>query len=712
MQSQYPDQNLVHVPDHNVVCDPYRLHNEPIQPVYNQGPQQSQQQFCSFLPPSYPIDVESQRIPQLDGAITDLFDFEQPLSRTAPYTLNREKQMDKIRSDANIEDFEVTVNNDDQNVTIKCSSGFYIQVGRASFVTTAPGSTFSKNNVLVSLDKVTDTKDKKGQEATKLLYYTFKSVVEHLGGVAVHLHHSNRTIQIQGSCIMPDSTRAALWFLNNVVNTRFNEMAKSKKFEIKNFNEAARKSSKSKPTLNNKTCNFCSQIFSGRAKPSQCGSCQEYFHTKTCLKNHVKNCKKSSPPSTLPSYLPGSSTSSSSSSIPLETSRLITRADIAATSRHRDTNSIPGLRSSITVVTASSTPSTETPSSMSLEIDCPGSQNSARRATTTVVQSSSSSASVLPASLVTSSSASAAPLSIPGPSHSSFQPDPNHIRTSVGKRKQKSIPISAADHTIETLKKELSAAQSRIVLLDSEIKDKDQELSVLWTRIKILEEKQNKDIIDQYFPHPESKRDEASRKEPSPPPPPSSWPHGSDNPPTTGTSSDPPAQCSCFTPLNLCSRISCLTGIFLPTASPMAHCSQTSQSIHQGCSTAASNRLVQTNKEEIEKLKEKVNQLNMRTKCDTSSTSCPPPVSLNLPSSPPSHPLAPSTSRPVTASSQSELEQGFTPEVLAATPNDTVTLDDSRASIEEFMDDIETNFPNTPSLNCQVPTSQQQLMLH
>ena len=102
----------------------------------------------------------------------------------------------------------------------------------------------------------------------------------------------------------------------------------------------------------------------------------------------------------------------------------------------------------------------------------------------------------------------------------------------------------------------------------------------------------------------------------------------------------------------------------------------------------------------------------MRTKCDTSSTSCPPPVSLNLPSSPPSHPLAPSTSRPVTASSQSELEQGFTPEVLAATPNDTVTLDDSRASIEEFMDDIETNFPNTPSLNCQVPTSQQQLMLH
>ena len=126
-------------------------------------------------------DNELQQIPQIDGAIADLFDFEQPISRTAPYTLNRDKQMEKIQSDATIEDFVVTVNNNDQNVTIKCSSGFYIQVGRATFVTTTQGSTFSKNDVFITLDKITETKDKKGQEATKLLHYSFKTGDEHLG---------------------------------------------------------------------------------------------------------------------------------------------------------------------------------------------------------------------------------------------------------------------------------------------------------------------------------------------------------------------------------------------------------------------------------------------------------------------------------------------------------------------------------------------------
>ena len=34
------------------------------------------------------------------------------------------------------------------------------------------------------------------------------------------------------------------------------------------------------------------------------------------------------------------------------------------------------------------------------------------------------------------------------------------------------------------------------------MKDKDQENAVLWARIKILEEKQNKEVLDKYFPQP------------------------------------------------------------------------------------------------------------------------------------------------------------------------------------------------------------------
>ena len=55
--------------------------------------------------------------------------------------------------------------------------------------------------------------------------------------------------------------------------------------------------------------------------------------------------------------------------------------------------------------------------------------------------------------------------------------------------------------TIEFLRTELGAAQARIVILDASIVDKDKELSVLWARVQILEEKQNKDPLDKYFPH-------------------------------------------------------------------------------------------------------------------------------------------------------------------------------------------------------------------
>ena len=62
------------------------------------------------------------------------------------------------------------------------------------------------------------------------------------------------------------------------------------------------------------------------------------------------------------------------------------------------------------------------------------------------------------------------------------------------KKKQKSIPTNNDQTKSEFLRTELGAAQSRIVILDASVKDKVQELSVLWARIQILEEKQNADI--------------------------------------------------------------------------------------------------------------------------------------------------------------------------------------------------------------------------
>ena len=40
----------------------------------------------------------------------------------ANYALNTDMKMNNIREDANLNDYEVNINNNDKNITIKCSS--------------------------------------------------------------------------------------------------------------------------------------------------------------------------------------------------------------------------------------------------------------------------------------------------------------------------------------------------------------------------------------------------------------------------------------------------------------------------------------------------------------------------------------------------------------------------------------------------------------
>ena len=237
--------------------------------------------LSTLLTPSCHLDLplhdegepHLQNIPQVDGPNQELYEFSDlpsvSSSHTASYSLNQGKQTRKIIEDASLNDYEVTVNNADQNATVKCSSGFYIQVAKASFTLEKP-TVLSAANVTVTVDEVIITKDKNGLEATKLIHFSFMNEQEALGGVAVHLHHSNRTIQIQGSHIMPDSTRAALWFLDNVKIVRFKDIAKTKKFAIKTFNDAAAKIPKKRVpnthNLNPNSCQSCNNIFKTQSK--------------------------------------------------------------------------------------------------------------------------------------------------------------------------------------------------------------------------------------------------------------------------------------------------------------------------------------------------------------------------------------------------------------------------------------------------------------
>ena len=160
----------------------------------------------------------------------DLFDFDDSLPsgsvRHANYALNQTKQTTKIVEDAAIDDYSVSINNSDQNITIKCSSGFYLQVAKPCFTTLKDGSVMNKASIAISLDDVKVTLDKNNVEATHLLHFSFMSNMSSCGGVRVHLHHSTCTIQMQGSHVMPDKTRAPVWFLNAIVLNKFKDLAK------------------------------------------------------------------------------------------------------------------------------------------------------------------------------------------------------------------------------------------------------------------------------------------------------------------------------------------------------------------------------------------------------------------------------------------------------------------------------------------------------
>jgi hypothetical protein len=624
-------------------------------------------------------------IPQVDGINQELFEFSDlppdNTVRKASYSLNQAKQMSKIRDDAALDDFQVTVNNNDQNVTIKCSSGFYIQVAKASFVTMKKHSVFSAADVAITVDEVTVTTDQKGLEATMLMHFSFMDEKVALGGVAVHLHHSTRTIQLQGSSVMPDSSRAALWFLNNVSLKKFKDIAKSKKFEIKNFNKAARNvlqtATTAFPDANTNTCHACTLIFNTKSKPSQCNSCSKFFH-KMCIRDHGKFCRKHPPvQSTLASIVPASASialaSSSVSSVelcstPLGGSSLTDSTPaftISASRQHLQSSQPPAavtesfstfpsssrVRTAVTFVSASIASSGAACPMPSSSISQQCSRSTSRTSTVTTTNIG------LPRTML---------------------PIGNDVASKTSKtnakKKQKSIPTTADEHTVETLERELGAAQARIAMLDAELNDKKNECTALYKRIKILEEKENAVILDKYFPHANTNSNEKFSSAPT-------NAATSANRPQSGSScgaqssSIAPHDCPAF---HVCPPSSCH---FLSLCQPRSHC-QPKQAV-QNDSCNHSTKVFET------RLESSINQIEI---LQTEMTEI-----RKLLTEPTHHPEVNRGKSPM---------DDYTPD--ASTNVSNANHDASTASVEEFIDD--PTFNPVPSsskdLNCQDQTIQ------
>ena len=400
----------------------------------------------------YPSD----RIVQLDGAhdISLMSGQSHHNVYLADYALNQEKQLRKIRDDASIPDMDLIVNNNDQNCLIKCSSGFYIAVVRPCFSPFEKHFVMSCYDIAITVTEVSSTYDKNGLEANRKVKFSFMSHFDNLGGVFVHLHHSNRTVQVQGSSTMPDSSKAAVWFTNKCLIKRFNDLAIVKQFEIQTYNQNLQKTLSTPPEVSDSPnfCRSCNKIFNANSKPSVCPTCNNYFH-KTCLIDHVKccvypvtqqiqfSCSPPNPSDTTPagphqSLLPSIPTNNKNSNVsnahprPTVVSLLSMIEDVG-------TKQSP---SNITVPT----PNNAMPSGADAENQ---------------IQ----------------------------PSLSCPNQVPPHRPPSQRKKAPKHVQ-SSQDHNIAFLTRELTAAQARIVDLDAEISDKKKRIEILQARIKNFEE--------------------------------------------------------------------------------------------------------------------------------------------------------------------------------------------------------------------------------
>ena len=225
------------------------------------------------------------------------------VTRTTAYALNAQSLLSNLVLDATLEsDVICDFNCHGQNVNIKCSSGFYAAVAKPTLCSISDGHTVTIHGIVVSMSTSgVDTVDANGLSVNRLLKITMsaaKSPSSFIGVLTIHLHHTTRLVQIQGSAVMADSTTAPIWFAEKVLLPLFKSRGSISKEHIKGVNDAilALQSSAfppqnsqpaSVPVSNPKqgNCGHCSRSLTGNTCPLPCTNCNVFFHKK-CWKPH------------------------------------------------------------------------------------------------------------------------------------------------------------------------------------------------------------------------------------------------------------------------------------------------------------------------------------------------------------------------------------------------------------------------------------------
>ena len=214
-------------------------------------------------------------------------------TRRATFALNQKKLTKTLIKDAHIEDFEVVTNNFDQNVNIKCSSGFFLTVATPVCLDLAKQCSDSSNPLIINNFAILCTNNRTSLDDANLrlnVMYTFDitpsdSTNNPTASVTIHCHTTTQLVQLQGSKLV-ESVKAPVWFYDNVLKDTLLNESKNRKHEVDEVNSQL---------IQNKTCSSCKTSILPIDKCFLCPSCSLYQHKKcTALKSSKSRLQPSS----------------------------------------------------------------------------------------------------------------------------------------------------------------------------------------------------------------------------------------------------------------------------------------------------------------------------------------------------------------------------------------------------------------------------------
>ena len=191
-------------------------------------------------------------------------------TRLAGFSLNHTKQIRNMKRDASIANFDTVINNHDENINIKCSSGFFLEVANPAMLDLAK-QTYDNHqlkfgDVFVKCSNTRLSLDNHNLLVNNTLFFDLCNITSGntIGTVTAHCHITTKVIQLQGSKIV-DGCKAPIWLFNNILKGTFEREEKAKSETIQQTNKNIE--------------NLGSEL--------ECKSCDKKYRTANGLQKHI-----------------------------------------------------------------------------------------------------------------------------------------------------------------------------------------------------------------------------------------------------------------------------------------------------------------------------------------------------------------------------------------------------------------------------------------